>query len=207
MNCLLAKKPLNLTHLEAATIPLVGLTAWQSLVECAKIQPGDRVLIHAGAGGVGSLAIQLAKHLGAYVIATASGKNKWFLRELGADEVIDYRHRAFEKELSGLDLVFDTIGGTTLERSYRVLKPGGKIVSIIGFPDAKLAEKYQVCVEHVEVQPDGKQLAEIAALLEKGIIKPVVTQVFSLDEIVKAHEASETGHVRGKIGIHILSTE
>jgi len=165
------------------------------------------VLIHAGAGGVGSFAIQLAKHLGAYVIATASGKNESFLRELGADYVIDYQQCDFARELSGLDLVFDTVGGPTLEKSYRVLKPGGKIVSIVGFPDTKLVEQYKVHVEHVEVRPDGKQLMEIAALLEKGHIKPVVTQVFSLNEIAKAHQASENGHVRGKIGIKILSTE
>lgn len=203
----LAQKPANLPHLEAASVPLVGLTAWQSLVECAELKPGNRVLIHAGAGGVGSFAIQLAKHMGAYVIANASGKNESFVRKLGADHVIDYRQSDFAEELSELDLVFDTIGGTTLEKSYRVLKPGGKIVSIMGFPDPSLAEKYKVRVEHVEVRPDGKQLKKIAALLQKGHIKPVVTQVYSLEEITKAHQASETGHVRGKIGIQILSTE
>jgi NADPH:quinone reductase-like Zn-dependent oxidoreductase len=199
----LAKKRGNLTHLEAASIPLVGLTAWQSLVDTVGIKPGDRVLIHAGAGGVGSFAIQLAKYLGAYVVATASERNESFLRELGADHVIDYRRYDFVHELSGLDLVFHTVGGTTLENSYRVLKPGGKIVSIAGFPDAKLVEQYAVHVEHVEVRPDGKQVMELVALLEQRHIKPVVTQVFSMEEIAEAHQVSETGHVRGKIGIEI----
>jgi len=199
----LALKPESLSHIEAASIPLVGLTAWQSLMIFAKLKKGDRVLIHAGAGGVGSFAIQLAKYLGAYVVTTASDQNKEFLYQLGADQVIDYRKDDFSKVLSHLDIVFDSVGGTTLERSYQVLKPGGKLISIAGTPNRKLAEKHSIYVHHVEVQPDGKQLKEIANLLDSNHIKPVVTQVFELEDIKKAHELSESRHVRGKISILI----
>jgi NADPH:quinone reductase-like Zn-dependent oxidoreductase len=199
----LALKPESLSHIEAASIPLVGLTAWQSLIIFAKPKKGDRVLIHAGAGGVGSFAIQLAKYLGAYVVTTASKRNKEFLYQLGADQVIDYQKYDFSKELSNLDIVFDTVGGTTLERSYQVLKPGGKLISIAGSPNHELAEKYSIHVHHVEVQPDGKQLKEIANLLDSNHIKPVVTQVFELEDIKKAHELSESRHVRGKISVII----
>nr|WP_220185897.1 NADP-dependent oxidoreductase [Paenactinomyces guangxiensis] len=196
----LAPKPEGLSFLEAASIPLVGLTAWQSLIDHADVKPNSRILIHAGAGGVGSFAIQLAKHLGAHVVTTTSQKNEDFVRQLGADEVIDYREHDFAK-FSGFDCVFDTVGGATLQKSYKILKTGGTLVTIAGTPDPQLAKEFSVDIKHVEVQPNGQQLEEIRKLLEAGAIKPVVTRYFSLEEIQKAHELSESGHVRGKIGI------
>jgi NADPH:quinone reductase-like Zn-dependent oxidoreductase len=202
---LLAKKPSNLTFEEAASIPLAGLTAWQCLVDNTKVKRGDKVLIQAGAGGVGSLAIQMAKYLGAYVATTASEKNEAYVKELGADEFINYRTQQFEEILSNYDAVIDTMGGDILNKSFQVLKPAGRLVTIAGQPDAALAEKHQVTASSYWLTPNGKQLAELGELLEKGILKPQVGNVFnySAEELQKAHELSETHHAKGKIVIKV----
>ncbi|MCC3359268.1 NADP-dependent oxidoreductase [Bacillus sp. REN16] len=202
---LLAKKPGNLTFEEAASIPLAGLTAWQCLVDKTKVKRGDKVLIHAGAGGVGSLAIQMAKHLGAYVATTASEKNETYVKKLGADEFINYRMQKFEEELSDYDVVIDTMGGDILNKSFEILKPGGRLVTIAGQPDPALTEKYQVTASSYWLTPNGKQLSELGELLEKGILKPQVGSVFdfSAESLQKAHELSETNHAKGKIVIKV----
>lgn len=202
---LLAKKPSNLTFEEAASIPLAGLTAWQCLVDNTKVKQGDKVLIHAGAGGVGSLAIQMAKHLGAYVATTASEKNEAYVKELGADEFINYRIQQFEEELSDYDVVIDTMGGDILNKSFQILKPGGRLVTIAGQPDPALTEKHQVTASSYWLTPNGKQLGEIGELLEKRILKPQVGSVFdfSAEALQKAHELSETHHAKGKIVIKV----
>lgn len=202
---LLAKKPSNLTFEEAASIPLAGLTAWQCLVDETKVKQGDKVLIQAGAGGVGSLAIQMAKHLGAYVATTASGKNEVYVKQLGADKFINYREQQFEEELSDYDVVIDTMGGDILNKSFQILKPGGRLVTIAGQPDPALIEKHQVTASSYWLTPNGKQLAEIGELLEKGIVKPQVGSVFgfSAEALQEAHELSETNHAKGKIVIKV----
>ncbi|WP_407269909.1 NADP-dependent oxidoreductase [Radiobacillus sp. PE A8.2] len=202
---LLAKKPSNLTFEEAASIPLAGLTAWQCLVDNTQVKQGDKVLIQAGAGGVGSLAIQMAKHLGAYVATTASEKNEAYVKELGADVFINYRTQQFEEELSDYDVVIDTMGDEILNKGFQVLKPGGRLVTIAGQPDPALAEKHQVTASSYWLTPNGKQLAEIGDLLEKGIVKPQVgsTFGFSAEQLQKAHELSETHHAKGKIVIKV----
>ncbi|MFD1779121.1 NADP-dependent oxidoreductase [Fredinandcohnia salidurans] len=202
---LLAKKPSNLTFEEAASIPLAGLTAWQCLVDKTKVKQGDKVLIHSGAGGVGSLAIQMAKHLGAYVATTASEKNEAYVKNLGADEFINYRAQQFEEELSNYDVVIDTMGGDILTKSFKILKPGGRLVTIAGQPDPALIEKHQVTASSYWLTPNGKQLGELGELLEKGILKPQVGSVFgfSAEELQKAHELSETNHAKGKIVIKV----
>ncbi|WP_010280788.1 NADP-dependent oxidoreductase [Bacillus timonensis] len=202
---LLAKKPGNLTFEEAASVPLAGLTAWQCLVDKTKVKQGDKVLIHAGAGGVGSLAIQMAKHLGAYVATTASEKNEAYVKKLGADEFINYRTQQFDEELSEFDVVIDTMGGDILNKSFKILKPGGRLVTIAGQPDPALAEEHQVTASSYWLTPNGKQLGELGELLEKGILKPQVGSVFgfSEEELQKAHELSETNHAKGKIVIKV----
>lgn len=202
---LLAKKPSNLTFEEAASIPLAGLTAWQCLVDNTKVKKGDKVLIQAGAGGVGSMAIQMAKHLGAYVATTASEKNQAYVKELGADEFINYRTQQFEDELSDYDAVIDTMGGEILNKSFQVLKRGGRLVTIAGQPDEVLAEKHQVTASSYWLTPNGKQLGELGELLEKEIIKPQVGHVFdfSAAALQEAHELSETHHAKGKIVIKV----
>lgn len=202
---LLAKKPSNLTFEEAASIPLAGLTAWQCLVDNTKVKQGDKVLIQAGAGGVGSLAIQMAKHLGAYVATTASEKNEAYVKELGADKFINYRTQQFEDELSDYDAVIDTMGGEILNKSFQVLKSGGRLVTIAGQPDETLAEEHQVTASSYWLTPNGKQLGELGELLENGTLMPQVGHVFdfSAEALQEAHELSETHHAKGKIVIKV----
>ncbi|GGM39978.1 oxidoreductase [Paraliobacillus quinghaiensis] len=201
----LANKPHNISFEEAASIPLAGLTAWQCLVDVLKVKSGEKVLIQAGSGGVGSLAIQIAKHLGAFVATTASGKNEAYVKELGADQFINYQTQNFEEELSNFDVVLDTMGGEILNRSFKILKPGGRLVTILGSPDEALAEKYQVTASGFWVTPNGKELNEMGELLEKDILKPQVGHVFDFSEeqIKEAHALSETHHAKGKIAIKI----
>jgi NADPH:quinone reductase-like Zn-dependent oxidoreductase len=202
---LLAPLPKNLSFEEAASIPLTTLTAWQVLFDAADLQEGEHVLIHAGAGGVGTMAIQLAKMKGAYVTTTASDKNIEFVKSLGADVVINYKEQAFEKELKDVDVVFDTLGGEIQTKSYQVLKEGGRLVSIVQPPNEEEAKKHGVKPVFVWLQPNGSQLAEIGKLLEEGTIKPVIGETFPLTEkgLQQAHELSETHHARGKIVIKI----
>ncbi len=202
---LLAKIPDNISFEEAASIPLATLTAWQCLVDIGSLINGEKVLIHAGAGGVGSMAIQLAKSLGAFVATTGSEKNEKFLKDLGADLVINYEKQAFEKELKNYDLVFDTLGGDIQNKSYMVLKEGGKLVTIVNQPDEKIASKYGVKASFHMLIPNGSQLIEIAKLLKNGKLKPIVGQVFEFSEkgLQDAHALSETHHTKGKIVIKI----
>lgn len=198
-----ARKPEKIDFVEAASIPLVTLTAWQALFDTAHLERGQTVLIHGAAGGVGSAAVQLAKARGAKVIGTASAVNHPFLKKLGADRVVDYRNVAFEDVVHGVDVVLDTVGGDTLERSFGVVKPGGRIVSLVDDPSRFLAAHPDVKASAILVKPDAGELAEIAALVDKGKFVPVVTKVLPLADAREAHEASETGHTRGKIVLRV----
>jgi NADPH:quinone reductase-like Zn-dependent oxidoreductase len=223
-----ATKPVTLSMEEAASIPLVGLTAWQALVERADLRPGQKVLVHAGAGGVGTFAIQLAKHLGASVATTASATKTDVVKSLGADVVIDYRRQAFETILHDYDVVLDTVGGETLDKSLRVLKPGGKLVSVAGPPDPALAKEFgvnpvirlaiaalsyrirrrarrrQVNYSYLFVKASGDQLRELTALIDAGIIRPVVDSVFDFDQTREALAHLEQGRTKaGKVVIRM----
>lgn len=197
------KKPENLSYREAAAVPLAALTAWQSLFDFSGMKEGSKVLIHAGSGGVGHLAIQIAKHAGAHVATTCSTRNVDWVQRLGADEVIDYTRQNFDEVLQDYDIVFDTVGGEIQERSYSVLKKGGTLVSIVNTPDEEKAKSQGYRSGFVFVQSNGEQLGRIGNLLEQGILKPVIDEVIPLDEIHKALEKSEEGHVRGKIVIEV----
>jgi NADPH:quinone reductase-like Zn-dependent oxidoreductase len=223
----LALKPSSTSMAEAGSLPLVALTAWQALVERGNVQPGQKVLIHAGAGGVGSIAIQLATHLGATVATTASGSNADFVRELGADTVIDYRTHDFERTLSGYDLVLDSLGGENLEKSLRVLKPGGQAIGIAGPPDPafardaglnpvlrlaiaglsgkirRRAKKLGVSYEFLFVRASGDQLRQITTLVDQGVLRPVVGKVFGFDQTPQALQSLSTGGIRGKAVITV----
>lgn len=199
-----AYKPANLSHAQAASLPLVALTAWQALVNKGHLQSGQRVLIHAGSGGVGSIAIQLAKHLGATVAATTSGNNVAMVRALGADTVIDYQSQKFEDVVHDYDLVFDTLGGATRERSYGVLKKGGLLVSIIAPADTSgTAEKLGVRSEVFFMWPSGEQLAQIGKLAEQGVVKPLIDRTFSLDQAQDALDYSQSGRAKGKVVVAV----
>ncbi|WP_373894635.1 NADP-dependent oxidoreductase [Virgibacillus natechei] len=200
---LVAKKPENLSFEEAASIPLVGLTSWQCLVDFADIKQGDKVLIHAGSGGVGSFAIQLAKSFGAWVVTTCSTKNVEFVKSLGADRVIDYRNEDFTQVLADMDIVFDTLGGDIQKQSYDVLKEKGCLVSIADQPDQGLAKEKSVKAGYVFLDPDGEQLKKIGELIEKDEIHPNVGTVLRLEDIQEAHQLSETHHAKGKIVLSV----
>ena len=222
-----ALKPQNLTMEEAASIPLVGLTAWQVLIDRANLKKGEKVLIHAGSGGVGTFAIQLAKHLGATVATTTSAANVDLVKGLGADVVIDYRQEDFEKVLSGYDVVLNSLDKDTLEKSLEVLKPGGKLISISGPPDAafakesglnwfiqqlmrllsfgirKKAKKRGISYSFVFMRANGAQLSKITSLIESGIIRAVVDRVFLFASANQALAYVETGRARGKVVVKV----
>jgi NADPH:quinone reductase-like Zn-dependent oxidoreductase len=183
---------------------VVALTAWQALFEKAQLAAGQKVLIHGAAGGVGSFAVQFAKWKGAHVIGTASAKNQAFLRELGTDEPIDYEKTRFDDAVEDVDVAFDTIGGDTQERSWKVLNKRGVLVSIVQPPAAELAAKYGVRAEILYMQANSAHLAEIAKLVDSGHVKVVVERVLPLSEARQAHELSEKGHVRGKIVLKVV---
>jgi len=194
-----AKKPNTIDFDESAGVPLAALTAWQALFEHAELQPGQTVLIHAGAGGVGHFAVQLAKWKGAKVITTASERNHEFLRSLGADEIIDYRATNFWEVVENADVVLDAVGGDTLARSYEVVRPGGILVTIAGRPDPQALEARAIRGKAFLVRPDGKQLAEIGALIDAGTVRPHISDMLPLAEAARAQEMSESGRTRGKI--------
>ena len=202
---LVALKPKSLSFKEAASVPLAGLTAWQCLVDFGQIKEGDKVLIHAGSGGVGSFGIQIAKSFGAHVISTASGKNEAFLKELGVDEFINYETTDFADVVKDVDLVVDTMGGEILEKSQNVVKKGGRLVSITGQPDAEVAKANQITAESFWLNPNGKQLAELGELMEQGKVKAHIGHTFPLtaEGLRDAHELSATHHAKGKIVIEI----
>jgi NADPH:quinone reductase-like Zn-dependent oxidoreductase len=195
-------KPPTITHDEAAAIPLAGETAWQALVHEANVQEGDRVLIHAGAGGVGHLAIQIAKALGAYVITTASEAKHGFVYAHGADEAIDYRTQDFAAELSDLDVVFDAVGGGTAAASIPTLKPGGRLVTIVDYRDESLPAACEAAgVEYhgFLCRPNADDLVELVGLIQAHKLRVEIAAVISMEAAAKAHELIETGATTGKI--------
>lgn len=200
---LAALKASNQTFAEAAAVPLAGLTAYQALFDHGDLKAGQKVLIHAGAGGVGTYAIQLAKAVGAYVITTASPSNHELLRTLGADEVIDYHTTDFETTLSDIDLVFDTMGGDVQRKSYTVLKPNGRLVTILSVEDEAAGKEKNITAKAIWLRTNGEQLKELAALIEDGKVKSVIGATFPLtvQGIYDAHALSETHHAVGKIVI------
>lgn len=220
----LALKPKSLTMEQAAAVPLVALAGWQALVELAQIRPGQKVLIHAGAGGLGSTVIQLAKHLGAYVATTASGKDAARVRTLGADEVIDYTTQNFAERLSGYDVVLDSLGGDNLKKSLTVLKPGGLAISVVGPPDPAFAvqlgqpllkpvmwllsrkvraqaKKLGVRYAFFFMRADGQQLKTLSALYDAGALRPILDRTFTFDETLDAIAYVEKGAAKGKVVI------
>jgi len=199
-----ALKPKSIDHIHAAALPLVGLTAWQTLFDAAGLAAGQRVLIHAAAGGVGHLAVQLAKWKGAHVIATASAHNHDFLRKLGADQVVDYKTVCFEAAVEPVDVVLDTLGGETQERSWKVLKPGGILVSIASPPSAEEAKAQGMRQAFVFTQPNAAQLAEIAKLVDAEKLKVIVETILPLSDATRGQELSERGHTRGKIVLRVV---
>lgn len=222
-----ATKPSRLDYVQAASLPLVGLTAWQVLVDIAHLQAGQKVLIHAGSGGVGTFAIQLAKHLGAQVATTASARNHALVKELGADVVIDYKTTRFEDVVRDQDVVFDTQAGETLLRSFEVIRPGGIVVTVGGRPDgkfartwglspplvwilgflnrkvARLARKKGARFEYWFMHASGEQLAKIGALVDEGVIKPVLDKTFDLESAAEAVSYVESGRAVGKVVVRM----
>ena len=223
----LARKPHNLTMEEAASIPLVGLTAWQVLVERANLKKGQKVLIHAGSGGVGTFAIQLAKHIGVTVATTTSTSNVDLVKRLGADMVVDCKKDDFEKVLDGYDVVLNSLGKDTLEKSLRVLKPGGQLISISGPPDAAFAKengfnwflqqvmrllsfgirkktkRARVSYSFLFMRANGEQLSQITSLIESGILRPVMDRVFPFEATNDALAYIETGRSKGKVVVKV----
>ena len=222
-----APKPANLDFVQAASVPMVGLTSWQAMKERAGVRAGQKVFIPAGAGGIGSIAIQLAKHFGARVGTTTSTGNVPFVRSLGADEVIDYKKQAFEKELRGYDMALGTLKDEEIEKAIGILQPGGKLVSLVGPLDAafakarklnflltfvfglmsrkvmRLAAKRNVAYSFLFVRPDGAQLVEIGQLLQAGTIRPVVDKVFAFDQAREALAYVAQGRSKGKVVVQV----
>lgn len=223
----IALKPKNLSFEEAASIPLVGLTSYQALHDIMQLQKGQKILIHAGSGGVGTFAIQLAKIMGATVTTTASEAGANLVTSLGADEIINYKTEKFEDILKNYDAVFDTIGGATLEKSFNIIKSRGNIVSVSGMPNARfgkefgsgffktllfslaskkltaLEKKHNAQYSFLFMKPSGDQLRTIANYIEAGKIKPVIDRVFPFEDAQKAMEYSESGRAKGKIIVKI----
>jgi len=199
----LAPKPRNLSHSQAAAVPLSALTAWQALFDHAGLARGQRVLIHGAAGGVGTYAVQLARRRGAYVIGTSRADNAAFLRSLGANEVIDYTAVRFEDKVRDLDVVLDTVGGDTLERSWGVLRRGGVLITIVGSIPADKAARYGVRSVFFIVKPSRPQLVEIAHLIEAGELRPIIEAAFPLAGARQAFERGLGGHNRGKLVLQV----
>ncbi|MGE1153033.1 NADP-dependent oxidoreductase [Pseudomonas kitaguniensis] len=222
-----ALKPANLDFVQAASLPMVGLTAWQALKERANLQPGQKVFIPAGSGGIGTFAIQLAKHLGATVATTTSTANVEWVRRLGADEVIDYKTQEFEQVLRGYDVVLGTTKGDAIEKSVGILRPGGKIISLVGPLDKafararrlngllgfvfglmsrkiiRLSKKHGVSYGFLFVRPDGGQLNEMGGLVDAGIIRPVIDRVFAMEQAVEALKYLAQGRAKGKVVVKV----
>ncbi|HOX19579.1 MAG TPA: NADP-dependent oxidoreductase [Gemmatimonadales bacterium] len=222
-----ARKPARLDYAEAASLPLVGLTAWQALIDLAQLRAGQKVLIHAGSGGVGTFAIQLAKHLGAHVTTTAGARNHALVKSLGADVAIDYRTTPFETIARDQDVILDTQGGETLLRSIKAVRPGGVVVTIGGRPNGKfarawglslplvwilgmlnhkvdrLARERAVRFEYLFMHANGEQLESIGALVDQGVIKPILDKTFPLESAAEAISYVESGRAVGKVVIHV----
>jgi NADPH:quinone reductase-like Zn-dependent oxidoreductase len=199
-----AEKPPGLDHLQAAALPIAALTAWQALFDKANLQPGQRVLIQAAAGGVGTFAVQFAKWKGAYVLGTASPQHAPLLRQLGADEVIDYHATRFEEVARNVDVVLDAIGGETQERSWQTLKRGGILVSLLQPPSEQAAAAHGVRGVLLHFEPARRQqLTQIADLVASGRVKVIMAKVFPLAQAAAAHTLSQTGHIAGKIVLRV----
>ncbi len=220
---LVAPKPARLSHVEAASLPLVGLTAWQALAEVAQLKPGQTVLVHAGAGGVGSAAVQLARHLGAKVVATASAKNAELVRGFGAETVVDYHSQRFEEVVRDVDVVLDGVGMDNVLRSFRCVRPGGIVISISDGPDLAFAREFGVTpllwpvfwllgakanraarrhgarYRYWFMRPDGEQLRHLTSLVEQGALRPHVDRVFPFSQTREALAYAESGKARGKV--------
>jgi NADPH:quinone reductase-like Zn-dependent oxidoreductase len=201
----LAPKPKSTDFIAAAALPLAAGSAYQALVDHMDLQKGQKILVHGGAGGIGSMAIQLAKHLGAYVATTVSAEQAGFVKSLGADEVIDYKGEDFGKLLKGFDAVFDTVGGGTTQKSYGVLRPGGALVSMVAQPDEELVKRHGVVFAAQFTQVTTDRLQAIAALVDQGALKPVIDKVFPLDEAAEALEYQKTGSPQGKVVLRITA--
>jgi len=197
-----APKPVGLTFREAAAYPLVAVTAWQ-MIEVAHVAKGDRVLVQGGAGGVGAMAVQIAKARGAYVIATASARNQEYLKSIGADETIDYTATAFEQVLHDLDVVLDTVGGDTLKRSPAVLKKGGRLITITGRPPADVCAARGITCVTAGASNGGNALAQVSDLVRKGQLRVNVEATFPLEKAGEAQELNRAGHTRGKIVLDV----
>jgi NADPH:quinone reductase-like Zn-dependent oxidoreductase len=198
-----ARKPAGLTHTEAAALPLAGLTAYQSLVDIAGIEAGQRVLVHAAAGGVGHLAVQIAKAKGTYVIATASAAKHAYLKGIGADEVIDYTAGDFAEQVSDVDIVIDGVGDEYTARSAPVVRDGGYLITLPGPADVPEAEQTRIKAGFSIVEPDQIGLNAMTALVDAGQLKPTVSETYALDEVAKAHASLESGRTIGKIVLTI----
>jgi alcohol dehydrogenase len=195
----IANKPKRLSHVEAAALPLVGVSAWKALMENIELSKDQKILIHGGAGGIGSIAIQLAKYLGATVATTISTNDKQFVQELGADQVVDYKTQNFEDILHDYDAVFDTVGGETYRRSFKVLKKGGVIVSMLEQPNSELMNQYGVKAIFQFTQADRERLTKLAQWVDQNNIRVNVEKTFSLDEAGKALDYQKDVHPRGKV--------
>ncbi len=226
----IALKPKNVSFEEAASLPLVGLTTWQAFHEVLQLKKNQKLLIHAGSGGVGTFAIQLAKEMGVYVATTASDKGFELVTSLGADRVINYKEESFEEVLEEYDAVFDTLGGENLHKSFRILKPKGQIVSVSGLPNRKFAvenrlgliksilfslisrkitaleKKFNVSYHFLFMKPSGAQLEQIKELVEKGSIRPIIDKVYPLEDAQKAIDYVETGRAKGKVIIKMKNS-
>jgi len=196
-------KSSKLDFAQAAALPLAGITAWQCLVDVGQLQAGQRVLIHAGAGGVGHLAIQIAKAKGATVIATASTANQALLTELGADQAVDYTKGPLGEQIEAVDLVIDTVGGAVQADSWALLKKGGLLVSVTDVPSEEVAKQHGVRSAFVFIEPSSRILGELNALVEADKLRPLIEHRFSLEQIVDAHKQSQSGRTRGKIVIEV----
>jgi NADPH:quinone reductase-like Zn-dependent oxidoreductase len=194
-----ARKPESIGFIESAAIPTAGLAAWQALFDIAGLEKGQSVLIHGAAGGVGTFAVQFARWKGTFVVATASGTNLDFLKSIGANVVINYTNQRFEDLVCNMDVVLDTVGGDTFDRSWGVLKPGGFLVSTVASIPEGAAEEHGVRAQTLVTRADGKELTQIAEVIDEMQVKPVVTTILSLSDAQKAHELSESRHMRGKI--------
>ena len=200
---LVAPKPGQLDYRAAAAVPLAGLTAWPGLFDHGHLQPGQRVLIHGGAGGVGHLAVQFAKARGATVVTTVGTEDVEFVKQLGADQVVDYTHERFEDEVRDVDLVLDLIAGETQERSWAILKDGGTMISSLARPSAAKAREHHAHAENFVAHPDRDELIEIGRLIDEGRVHPHVSAVFELQEAAKAQIQLERQHARGKVVLQV----
>jgi NADPH:quinone reductase-like Zn-dependent oxidoreductase len=199
----LAKMPDRLNYVEAAAVSLTGTSALQAITEHLALKPSQKILIHGGAGGIGSIAIQIARHLGGYVATTVSTEDVEFARGLGANLVIDYKKEAFEPLVSDFDAVFDTVGGETCARSYKVLKPGGILVSMTEAPNEALAQQLEITAILQLTRATTERLAALAKLIDAGVVTIHVDKTYRLDQVTEAFNEKENGHVRGKIAIEV----